>query len=99
VRRAAKVDANHRQVAQTLRRAGCNVLSLAALAGGAPDLLCHRAGNLYLVEVKNGDLSRSRRKLTELQVRFHQNWPVAVVTSEMEALEAVGLREPGRLVT
>jgi len=87
------VDTNHRDVAQTLRRAGCNVLSLAALGGGAPDLLCHRAGNLYLVEVKNGDLSRSRRKLTPAQIRFHKNWPVTVIKNEREALQAVGLRE------
>lgn len=88
------MDTNHRDVAQTLRRAGCDVLSLAALGGGAPDLLCHRVGNLYLVEVKNGDLSRSRRKLTPAQIRFHQDWPVAVVKNVSEALQAVGLREP-----
>ena len=75
----------------TLRKAGCNVLSLAAVGQGCPDLLIHRAGSLFMLEVKDGSKSPSRQKLTPHQIQFHQDWPVHVVRNEEEALGAVGL--------
>jgi len=87
----AKVDANHREIAQALRKVGCRVLSLAAVGNGCPDLLVYvpRLGQIRMLEVKDGDKSPSRRKLTPHQVKFHEEWPVAVVTDIDEALEAV----------
>lgn len=87
----AKVDANHREIAAALRKVGCRVLSLAAVGNGCPDLLVYvpRTGQIRMLEVKDGDKSPSRRKLTRHQMRFHEDWPVAVVTCVDEALEAV----------
>jgi Holliday junction resolvase len=93
MRRNAKVDSNQKSIVQTLRKAGCRVLSLAAVGQGCPDLLVSRACTLYLLEVKDGSLppSAGRNRLSKQQVAFHKLWTVSVVCSESEALEAVGL--------
>lgn len=93
MRLAARIDANQAAIASALRRAGCNVLSLAALGGGCPDLLVHRAGQIHLLEIKDGTKPPSKRKLTPHQAIFHRAWPVHLVTSEIEALAAVGLTD------
>ena len=89
MRRAAKTDSNHTAIVRALRRAGCNVLSLAAVGNGCPDLLAYRAGLLYLLEVKDGNKPPSKIKLNRHQIRFHSDWPVHVVTNEIEALKII----------
>lgn len=75
---------------QALRRAGCQVLSLASLGKGVPDLLVLTMhGELRLLEIKDGSLPPSRRELTDAQRKFHALWPVAMVTSADDALFAV----------
>jgi len=94
MRRAARTDDNQTAIVKALRKAGCQVFTeLAKLGYGCPDLLVYRGrcNDLFLLEVKDGAKSKSRRKLTPLQVEFKQNWPVQVVTNEIEALRAVGL--------
>ena len=90
--RAARVDANHKAIVEALRRAGCAVLSLAAVGQGVPDLLVYVRGRLWLLEIKDGEKAPSRRKLTEAQERFRQVWPVELVESVDEALLALGLK-------
>ena len=94
MRRAAKIDDNHREIVRELERCFCDVLSLAAVGNGCPDLLVQRAGVLYLLEVKDGSKSPSRRRLTPLQQEFKAKWrgKVHVVKSVGEALAAVGVR-------
>ena len=95
-RYARKVDDNQAAIVKALRKAGCNVLSLAAVGNGCPDLLVcipgvWEADVIVMLEIKDGEKSASRRKLTPHQKRFHEDWPVQVVTNEIEALRAVGL--------
>jgi len=90
MRRRAKVDDNHQQIVSGLRQASCRVLSLAAVGHGCPDLLVYYRHTLFLLEVKDGSKSASRRKLTSDQITFHQIWPVTVVNNLDEALIAVG---------
>jgi len=92
MRKYGKTDANQAAIVQALRQAGCQVLSLAALGSGVPDLLVRRGGTLqlYLLEVKDGNKSASRRKLTPDQVAFHRHWPVHIVNNVEEALLTVG---------
>lgn len=76
-----------------LRDAGVQVLSLAALGKGVPDLLCAFRGRLVLVEVKDGSKPPSARKLTPDQEQFHKAWadvPLHVVGSPWDALKAMG---------
>lgn len=90
MRKAAKVDGNHQSIVSGLRKAGCRVLSLAAVGHGCPDLLLYYRNTLFLFEVKDGSLPPSKRQLTGPQKVFHEIWPVHVVTSLEEALTVVG---------
>lgn len=93
LRRAARTDANHTAIVQALRAAGCSVLSLAAVGKGAPDLLVGRGSKNTLLEVKDGNKSASRKRLTELEAEFAATWrgQVATVETIEEALAAVSV--------
>jgi hypothetical protein len=89
-----RTDRNHAEIVEALRRAGCEVVSLAAIAHGCPDLLVARAGVNTLLEIKDGSKRPSQRKLTPEQQVFHARWPgpCVVVESIEQALKAVGLK-------
>jgi hypothetical protein len=55
MRRAARVDANHLDIAHALRQAGVHVTSLAAVGNGVPDLLLSFRGRWFVAEVKDGE--------------------------------------------
>lgn len=97
MRRAAKTDDNQAEIVDALRRAGCSVVSLAAVGDGVHDLLVGRAGENYLLEVKDGSKPPSATKLTPDQQRFHAIWAGQgeVVMSPDEALVAVGIKSRG----
>lgn len=95
MRRAAKVDGNHAEIVDTLRGYGCLVLSLAQLGSGIPDLLVATPRGLDgrrrlgLVEVKNSSKPPSKRRLTDDQVAFWDEWkdtPLALVDNVDSAL-------------
>ena len=93
MRRAAKIDSNQDQVVSALRAAGAKVQSLAAIGQGVPDLLCQYKGTFYLIEVKDGRKAPSQRRLTDDQVKWHEEWKSAflgVVESPDEALKFIG---------
>lgn len=83
-----RVDVNQDAIVTALRKAGCSVLSLARIGGGAPDLLVARANKLYLLEIKTdgGTLSQS-------QLDWINGWnaSVSTVRSIEGALAVVGL--------
>lgn len=89
MRRAARIDANHTEIVQALRAVGCEVLSLAAIGKGCPDLLLYIPSQhrFVLVEIKDGKKCKSARSLTPDQVRWHVRWPVSVVESTEQALK------------
>ena len=93
MRRAAKVDANQEQIVQALRACGATVQSLANVGKGVPDLLVGYQGKTLLLEVKDGRLAPSARRLTEDQLVWHGAWrggPLAVVDGVDAALRALG---------
>lgn len=102
MRRAARTDGNHSDIARAWRGVGLSVQSLAAIGRGVPDLLgggslpCPHCLRKFpqniLAEVKDGSLSPSRRRLTEDEQNFHALWrgPIVVVNSIDEALRVVG---------
>lgn len=96
MRRAARTDANHREVVEALRAAGAAVTDTSAVGGGFPDLVATFRNAVYLVEVKDGEKSPSRRKLTPEQEAWHaqQRAKVHIVTSPHEALVAIGAITP-----
>lgn len=96
MRRAGKVDANHREIADALKRVGFEVIDMSSIGRGVPDLYVAKGGQSWWLEVKDGSKPPSARQLTADQLKFlnklaKQNIPVHVVTSVSEALEAVGV--------
>lgn len=90
MRRAARVDGNHKSIVEALRRVGCRVLDLSRVGDGCPDLLVSlpqrgRVPELMLMEVKT-----SRGKMNAAQRIFEADgWPVFVVRSVDDALRLV----------
>jgi hypothetical protein len=92
MRKHGRTDSNQTAVVDALRKVGASVQSLAAVGGGVPDLLVCFRGQLCLLEVKDGTLPPSARRLTPDQERWHAAWggPVRVVNDAWEALRAIG---------
>lgn len=90
-----KRDANHQEIVDTLRAAGCSVVDLAAVGGGVPDLLVGWDGHNTLMEVKNPAHIKiggaAMTKTRQRQAEFREKWRgrVAVVYSRDEALRAL----------
>lgn len=91
MRRAAKIDANQVEIVKALRSVGASVQSLASTGKGCPDLLVGFRGVNYLLEVKDGEKVKSKRKLTPDQVEWHDSWRgrVYVVENVEQALGVV----------
>lgn len=86
MRRAARLDANHNEIADAFRRLGFEVFDASRVGGGFPDLVCyHRATDrLMLVEVKT-----PKGGLKTTQEKFSARFPVKVVRSVDDAIEAL----------
>jgi hypothetical protein len=90
-RRAARVDANHSDIVDALRGAGCLVQSLAAMGKGVLDLLVMvPAGTLYLLEVKGDKGQLTPDQVEWLMKGWIRSTHVRVVRTPEEALTAVG---------
>lgn len=55
MRRAARVDANQREITAALRKVGATVQLLHTIGAGCPDLLVGYRGRNWLLEVKTKD--------------------------------------------
>lgn len=91
MRRAAKIDANQNEIVEALRDAGYSVCVTSVVGQGFPDLIVGKGGiprTNVLMELKDGSLPPSKRKLTPQQVEFHRNWqgPICVVETVEDAL-------------
>jgi hypothetical protein len=75
-RRNPRRDANELEIVRGLEALGCRVLRI-----DNPDLLVLHQGRVFLMEVKTarGRLTRGQQKLLD------DGWPIAVVTTLMEA--------------
>jgi len=74
VRRAGKIDRNQPEIVERLRQAGATVQILSAVGQGCPDLLVGIKGRNMLLEIKDGLLAPSARKLTPDQLGWHAEW-------------------------
>lgn len=91
--RAARTDANQRDIIAALKKAGASVTSLHRVGGGVPDLLIGHQGRNLLAEVKLPNEASS--KLNGTQERWHEEWrgSVHVVRSSQEALALIGVKQ------
>lgn len=74
MRRAAKIDANQTAVVDALRSVGALVAITSGAGDGFPDLVVGFRGRVYPIEIKDGTLAPSDRRLTPQQVKFHREW-------------------------
>ena len=87
MRRAAKVDDNHKSIVQTFRACGWEVLDISQLKNCC-DLFVSKAGHTIAIEIKDGSKSPSRWKLTEGEEAFRLRWKgrYEVVLSDEDVL-------------
>jgi hypothetical protein len=95
MRRGSRVDANHPDISKALTAVGALVVDLSAVGKGCPDLLVSFRGIWYVLEIKDGEKSPSRRTLTPAQEKFHAaasaaNAPIHIVLTVDDALRAIG---------
>ena len=74
MRRAARTDANHSDIVAALRAIGATVTSTAAVGSGFVDVVAGYRGVNYLLEIKDGSKPPSARKLTDDELKWHQDW-------------------------
>ena len=79
MRRAAAVDVNQKAIVALCRGMGATVQHLHQVGRGCPDLLVGYRGQNWLLEVKDGALPPSRRKLTPDEERWRREWRGAMV--------------------
>ncbi len=97
-----KVDANQQDIVKLFRQLGCQVAITSSAGDGFPDLVIQRRNpatkrnrlETYLVEIKDGSLSPSRRKLTPEQVKFHAQFLCHIVESEQDVYDLLGFNNP-----
>lgn len=89
---AKRIDSNQPEIVAALRSVGASVECLHDLGKGVPDLLVGFRGCNYLLEVKDGNKSPSRRQLTDDQKDWRLSWRGNVKTVETvdHALFAIG---------
>lgn len=93
--RANRIDDNQQAIVAALRMIGASVQPLNAVRAGCPDLLVGFRGQNYLLEIKDGAKSASRRALTDSEAIWHSAWrgSVATVIDTDTALQAIGAKE------
>jgi len=86
-----RVDDNQPDIVKALRGCGCSVAITSNLGEGFPDIVVGICGKNYLIEIKNGDLPPSARKLTDDEREFMQGWcgQYSIIESVGEAIKFV----------
>jgi Holliday junction resolvase len=74
-----RVDQNQKQIVSALRKKGAVVLILSNVKN-AFDLLVGYKGQLFIIEVKNGELPPSQRKLTKGELKCKAMFEAVGVT-------------------
>jgi hypothetical protein len=87
MRRAARRDDNEQDIIKAMRAEGAYVKQIND--EGLFDLLVSYRGETLLIEVKDGAKPPSARRLTEAELKFHEEWPgsdLFIITSVEEAI-------------
>jgi RNase P/RNase MRP subunit p30 len=73
MRRNAKVDSNQKEIVTALRKYGATVLITSQLKN-CFDILTGFNGINYIMEIKDGTLPPSKKRLTEGEDKFCKSW-------------------------
>ena len=74
MRKKARVDANQKEIVQELRKRDISVLHTHQLGKGAPDIIVGYMNSNYLIELKDGNKSKSQQRLTKDELDFSLKW-------------------------
>jgi hypothetical protein len=82
-----RTDRNQAEIVAAAREEGATVEILSSAGGGCPDLLLGICGFNLLWEIKDGEKSPSRQRLTPEEAKWHKEWQgqVTTVTSVEQA--------------
>lgn len=91
--RAKRVDDNQKRIVEQLRRLNISVQHLHTIGKGCPDLLLGVRNQNFLIELKDEDKPGSKKKLTDDEQKFFNEWRGQVNKCETleEILKVVGL--------
>ena len=95
--RAARVDVNQAQIVRGLRQCGVTVQHLHTVGQGCPDIMCGWHNRNYVFEIKDPDKPPSRRRLTEDEEKWHEEWggQVDIILTTEDALKVMGILPAG----
>ena len=85
--RARKIDDNQNEIVKQLRRIGCSVAITSMVGNGMPDLLIGFRKKNFLFELKDGNKSESRKRLTPDEEKFFNTWQGQV--NKVESFEEI----------
>lgn len=78
-----RTDANHKEIVDSIRKIpSLSVFSTHMVGKGFPDIVIGYKGINYLVEIKDGAKTKSQKKLTDDEIRFHQSWFGQIIVCE-----------------
>ena len=78
-----RTDANHKEIIDGLRKfTALSVFSTHMIGKGFPDIVIGYKGINYLVEIKDGAKIKSRKKLTDDEIKFHGSWFGQIMIAE-----------------
>lgn len=91
--RAKRVDDNQKRIVDQLRRLKISVQHLHTVGKGCPDLLLGFRNKNFLIELKDEEKPESKKKLTEDEQKFFNEWGGQVNKCETleEILKVLGL--------
>jgi hypothetical protein len=95
MRRAAKVDKNQPKIVKALRNVGACVILTHQLKNAFDCLVVYK-GEIYIVEIKDGDLPPSSKKLTSGEEKCKESIELAdgiyhIIYSIKDAFKMIGL--------
>jgi Holliday junction resolvase len=87
--RRCKVDRNQKEIVEAFRKLGFSVAHTHMVGEGFVDIVIGKNGKNYLIEIKDGLLSESRKKLTTAEQKFHDEWrgQKAIIESVEDVIE------------
>jgi hypothetical protein len=87
-----RTDSNHAEIIKALRKIpNLSVFSTHEVGKGFPDIVIGYKGINYLIEIKDGNKPPSARKLTDCEVKFHQDWngQISIIKNLDELLQII----------
>lgn len=90
--RIKRADSNQKQLMKLCRQIpGVSVVTLHEVGKGVGDILLGFRKVNYLLEIKNPLMTKSRKKLTAPEEKFHEKWQgqIAVVESIEDVLKLI----------